>query len=175
VIGVVLLIMESVLSVVLIFENFGENSFGVNRLTVVIYRLSVALDAHASSMDCIELSLNIRGSSRRSLATSSGLWSSITLSYRRSGNLNFSSWSRYQILGLITAWLEHQALWLLSVTLHTILHAGRINRLPSIFGTRLDLSILHHSVDNLLVSHIISSLDIISFAVAIFLVYQSHG
>jgi len=166
--------MEIVLSIVLIFENFSQNSFGVNCLTVVIYRLSIALDAHTSSMDCIELSLDIGGCSWRSLTTSSGLWASITLGHRRSSNFNFSSWSRYQILGLITAGLEHQALCLLSVTLHTILHASRINRLPSIFGSRLDLSILHHSIYNLLVSNIISALDIISFAMTIFLVYQSH-
>lgn len=163
--------MESVLSVVLIFENFCQNSFGVYCLTIMINSLSVTLNAHASSMDCIELSLNIGRSSRRSLTTSSSLWSSITLGYWRSSNLYFSSWSRYQILGLVTAWLEHQALWLLSCTLQTILNAGRINRLPSIFGSRLDLSILHHSIDNLLITHVISGLIIISFAMAIFLVY----
>ena len=60
VIGIILLIMKSVLSIVLIFENFGENALGVGCLTVMIDCLSISLDAHASSMDCIKLGFDVR-------------------------------------------------------------------------------------------------------------------
>lgn len=58
-ISIILLVVECVLSVVLIFEYFGKNSFRVWRLTVVVYGLSVSLDAHSSSVDCIELILYV--------------------------------------------------------------------------------------------------------------------
>ena len=162
--------MESVSSVVLVFENFGQDSFRIDWLTIVIDCLSIALDAHSSSMHCVELSFVIGLWTRRSLTTSSCLWSSISLSYWWPGNLDFSSRSWYQILCLIAARLKHQTLWLLSIALHSILNTRRINRLPCIFRSRLDLSILHHSIDDLLIYHVVSAIDIISFTMAVFLV-----
>ena len=60
VISIVLLIMECVLSIVLVFEDFCENSLSVSRLTIVIDGLAISLNAHAPSVDSIELSLDIR-------------------------------------------------------------------------------------------------------------------
>ena len=55
---VVLLIMECLLSVVLIFENFRQNSFGLC-LTIMVNSLAIALNAHTSTMDCVELVFDI--------------------------------------------------------------------------------------------------------------------
>jgi len=77
VISIVLLIMECVLSVVLVFEYFSQNSLGIIRL---INGLSISLDAHSSSMNSIKLILDISRCPWRSLATTSCLRITITLS-----------------------------------------------------------------------------------------------
>lgn len=52
----VLVAMET-LSIVLVFKDFGENAF-ILRLTILV-QLSVVLDVHASSVNSIELILNL--------------------------------------------------------------------------------------------------------------------
>ena len=108
-IGIVL-IVEGVSSVVLVFENLSKDSFCICWLTIMIDGLTVSLDAHASSMNCVELILDVIRCSRRSGATTSCLGVAISLCNRWSGNLKFSSRSRNQILSLVTAWLEHKTL-----------------------------------------------------------------
>ena len=64
-ISIVLLIMEcGVLSIVLIFEDFSENSLSISCLTVGMFNsLAISLDTHASSMNSIKLILDVCGSS----------------------------------------------------------------------------------------------------------------
>ena len=140
----------------------------------MINRLTIPLDAHASPMNSIELVLDVIWCPWRSLPTSSCLRIAVSLSYWWSWYFNFSSWSRYQILCLITAWLKHKTLVLFLIVLHFILDWCSINWLPSIFRSRLHLAILYHAVNDLL---IISTclLAITIFPLTVLLVHKSHG
>jgi len=162
--------MESSSPGVLVFENLGKNSFSVAWLSIMVDCLAITLDAHTSSMYSIELIFDIVGSPRRSLSTSSSgrMWIVVTLSNWWSRNINLCSWSRYQILCLIAAWLEHQTLVLLWICWNFVLNRIRVNWLPSVFRPRLYLPILYHSINNLLI------VSAITFPLSILLVYESH-
>ena len=167
-IGIICLIVEGCSSCMLVFEDFSEDSFGVSWLT--INSLAISLDAHSSTMDRIELILDVVRCPWWSLSTSSCSWVSIiiTLSNWWSWDFNLSSWSRYQILCLIAARLEHKTLVLFWCGNVVILDGRRVNWLPSVLGSRWHLTILYHSINNLL---IVSSL---AFPLSVFLVNKSH-
>ena len=110
--------LERLLPILLIFKYFSQNAFSL----CSVFWLCVILNGHAATMDCVKLSLNIN-TSRRPLACRIR----IPLSNRRSLNLNICSWSGYQILSLVAAWLNHQALVLIATN-----YLRSIDRLPSV-------------------------------------------
>jgi len=138
----------------------------------MINSLSISLNAHSSSMNSIELVLDVIWCSWWSLSTACCLRVAVALSYRWSWYFYFGSWPGYQILSLITAWLEHKTLILFLIVGHFILNWCGINWLPGIFGSRLNLTILYHSVNNLLI--ISTTWSIAAFPLTILLVHQSH-
>lgn len=76
-IGIILLVMESGSSMaMLILEYFCKDSLSISWL---VDSLTVALDAHTSSVDCIELILDVVRGSWRSLSTSCGRWMTIII------------------------------------------------------------------------------------------------
>lgn len=87
----VLMTMEP-LSVMLVLEDFREDSFGVLRLTILV-QLSIVLDVHTSSVYSIELIFHLSRRPRRSLSTSCSWITASTLGYRRSINFYLGSWS----------------------------------------------------------------------------------
>jgi len=139
----------------------------------MVNSLPVSLDAHTSSMDSIELVLDVIGCPWWPLPSSSCLRIAISLSYWWSWYFKFSSWSRYQILGLIAAWLEHEALILFLIVRHFILNRCSVDWLPGIFGARLHLTILYHTINNLLI--ISACLAIATLPLGVLLVDKSHG
>ena len=163
-IGIICLVMESSSSSMLVFEDFSQDSLSITWLP--IDGLSISLNAHSSSMDCIKLVFDIIRCPWWSLSASccSWMWIIVTLSDRWSWNINFGSWSWYQILCLIAARLEHQTLVLLGIVVNVVLNWRGINRLPGILRSRLHLTILNHTIDDLLV------VSTLAFPLCVFLV-----
>lgn len=150
----VILVLHS-LPIMLILENFGENAFGArwNR-RVINWSISSILDAHSSSVNCVELIFHSRASGRALSACSSRIIASLC----HWGPLDFKlRWlSGYQVLRLVAARLYHQALVYCSLVWVGISTNGaRIEGLPGILlVTTLDLSVwsdLHHAIDERLI------------------------
>ena len=108
VINVVLLMI--LLSVLLVFKDFSEDTFAV------AINLIVTIEWHSSAMNSIELSFC---TSWRSLASGC----SISLCHRWSCHFNFCCWTRNEILCLVATRLDHQSFVLVVVI--------SINGLPS--------------------------------------------
>ena len=152
---VVLLLVESLLSVLLIFENLCQNAFSALRLTVMVDGCTVSLNTHSSSMYGIKLVLNGVAGPWRSLPSRRS-WRIITAGYRWSWDINLCSWARYQILGLIATRLDHKTLLLCSR--HIIIYRTGIYWLPSVFSVH-SISMLNHSTNHGLIT--ICSISII--------------
>ena len=167
-IGIVCLIVEGCASGVLVFEYFCKDSFSIAWLTV--NGLTISLDAHSSTMDCVELVFDVIWGPWWSLPTSGScwMWSVITLSNRWSRDFKLSSWPWYQILCLIAARLEHKTLILFRVGWHVVLDGRGVNWLPSVLWTRWHLSILYHTVNDMLV------IPALPFPLGVFLIDKSH-
>ena len=160
-ISVVSLVVESGSSSMLVFEYFCQNSFSVTWLSVD--GLAISLDAHSSSMNGVELILDVVRCSGWSLAASSSGWMRcvVTLSDWWSWDLNLSSWSWYQVLSLVAAWLEHKTLVLFWRGWHIVLDGSSVDWLPRVLWPRWHLSILYHSVDDLLIISTFISLGVL--------------
>ena len=110
----VVLLLE-VLPVLLIFEYFRENTLRARWLALVLNTHVVAarvLDAHAATMDSVELILDAAAGAWRS--ASSGRAGITTLGNGRSRDVEFGSSARDEVLRLITTRLDHEALALLA-------------------------------------------------------------
>ena len=117
----VVLMLESSGPVLLVFEYFSQNTFGLSWVGI-----SVVLDWHASTMNSVELTLYVLAS-WWSLTARVGIalrhwWSTNIDSVV---NLSLNQWS-----DLIAAWLNHQT------TISCSWICWSINRLPSIFMSR---------------------------------------
>jgi len=165
---VLLLTMECLMSSMLIFENFSQDSF------MIWILLAVSLDVHAASMDSIELVFNVSWCSWRSLS-SSCTWVGTSLSDWWSWDINLGSWPGDQILSLITARLDHQTL---VINLSFLLDRACINWLPSIFGCSLWPWMRNHAVDEATVVLsticLATSSAILTFSLSTFLINKSH-
>lgn len=129
----IILILWSVLnclSILLIFENFSENTLCALWL---IYSIccSNSLDIHSSSMHSIELIFDLNSSSWRSL-TSCSVWIYLILSNWRSCYVQFSRLTWNQVLSLIAARLNNKTLVCIWNCITSTNRTG-INRLPCIF------------------------------------------
>jgi hypothetical protein len=174
-IQVIILILWSVLnclSILLIFENFSENTFCALWL---IYSIccSDSLNVHSSSMHGIELVFHLNSSSWGSL-TSSSIWINLVLSNWRSSYVQFSRLAWNQILSLIAARLNYKTLVCIWNCITSTNRTG-INRLPSIFSS-LNLALtsnLNYTVYQRLILN--GSWNIHSiFSLSIFLSYKSQ-
>lgn len=97
------------LSVMLIFEYFCEYALGARGHTRVLNRpISSILDAHSSSMHCVELILHARAS--RGALAAGGARVVASLGHGGPLDIKLGRLPRYQVLCLITTWLYHQAL-----------------------------------------------------------------
>ena len=136
--------------------------------------LTISLNTHSSSVDSVELILDVIWCSWWSLSTSCSLRIAVALGNWWSRYFYFSSWSWYQILSLITAWLKHETL----VLFLFILNRGSIYWLPGILGTWLHLTtILYHTIHHLLIIIVISScirIWISTFSLCVLLINKSH-
>ena len=118
----VVCLLKAIGSILLVLENLCENPF----LDIWIYvGSSSTLEWHSSTMDSVELSFDINSSWR---PLTSWIWVSC---YGRSNCLKLW-WTRNQILSLITAWLDHEAL--------RISFSSWINRLPCILHSDMCIS-----------------------------------
>lgn len=157
---VLMLVVLYCLSVMLILEDFCQDSFCASRNTWVINSATTTiLNAHTSTMNSIELILCIVGSWGSLTSSSSWIWS--TLCNWWPLNIQFGRLARYQILSLITAWLNHESLIHSPLVLISA-NRARVNRLPCILGIVLNLAMgtdLHHAVYECLIilSWVVSS------------------
>lgn len=129
----IILILRSVLnrlSILLIFENFSQNTFSALWLVYTIC-CPDSLNIHSSSMHGIELVFDLNSSSWRSL-TSGCVWIYLVLSNRRSSYVQFSRLTWNQILSLIAAWLYNKTLVCVWNCITSTNRTG-INGLPCIF------------------------------------------
>ena len=118
---VLLLALEVLLPPVRIFEYLRKDSLAA-------WVCLATLKADASTMDAVELVLDASRGPRGSLAAS-GPGVATTLSHGGPRNLKLRCWARNQILGLVAAWLKHEALVIHSAL---VLNRARIYRLPSV-------------------------------------------
>lgn len=170
----------------LIFEYFCKNSFGTCWHARVIDRsITSVLDAHSSSVNGVELVFHA-GASRGALAAC-GSWIVATLRYGRPLDIKLGRLSGYQILCLITTWLDHQTLVHVRVLVLLVsTDRARIKRLPRILlvsswslSWRLNLihSVNHGLIELILVvASVLSSTtgDQVLLPLGVLLGYQSH-
>ena len=104
-VNVVLLLHMSIL---LVLENLCQNSLGACGLTLVVHNIliTVALNTHSSSVNCVELVLDAGIGSWRSASTRSArVARTLTTLYSR--NIKFSAVASDNVLSLVTARLYH--------------------------------------------------------------------
>ena len=98
-IDIVLLLVASIRTSMLIFEDLCQNS-------LMSVALISAIEVHSPSMDSIELIFDVARSSWRSLPAS-GAWVVIPLGNGWSVDLHLGALTCDEVLSLITAWLYH--------------------------------------------------------------------
>ena len=165
---VLLLTMECLMSSMLIFENFSQDSF------VIWILLAVSLDVHSTPMNSIKLVFDVSWCSWRSLS-SSCTWVGTSLSDWWSWDINLCSWSRDQILSLIATRLDHQTL---VIYLSILLNRTCVNWLPSILSSSWRTRMRNHTIDEATV--VLSTIclattsAILTFSLSTFLINKSH-